>query len=136
MRKRLAVLALTGLLGACAASPRPSFHPPEPPQVFTQECDDQRVRFTLDRKQRAAPAYTVSITDLLGQPLAEEARVILAFTSMGNDRSTTTLVAQPTGNGSYTPPGGFLLTPGAWQVEVIIRQQDAREAVCVFRLDV
>jgi hypothetical protein len=137
MIQRLAVVLLSGLLGACAESPRPLLRAPDPPpQVLTEECGGLRVQFTLVRKLRSAPAYEVSVTDLSGQPLAEDARVVLAFTSMGKDVSTTTVVVPPTGAGRYGSAGGFTLTSGPWTVEAIVRRATEAEARCVFDVNV
>jgi len=128
MIRRLAVVLLSGLLGACAESSRPLLRAPDPPpQVLTEECGGLRVQFTLVRKLRSTPAYEVSVTDLSGQPLAEDARVVLAFTSMGKDVSTTTVVVQPAGAGHYGSAGGFNLTSGPWTVEAIVRRATEAE---------
>ena len=137
MMRRLAVVLLAGLLGTCAESPRPLLRAPDPPpQMFTEECGGLRVQFTLQRKLRNAPVYEVYVTDLSGQPLAEGARVVLAFTSTGNNVSTTTVVAQSTGAGHYGSAGGFTLTSGPWKVEAIVRRATEAEAVCVFDVNV
>ncbi|MCS6926577.1 MAG: hypothetical protein NZ578_11820 [Candidatus Binatia bacterium] len=117
---------------ACTLPPRVPPRPPDPPQIFTTTCDGLHMRLTVERTPRSVSTYDLYITDASGQPLPEEARVVVAFTSTRPPVSTTTLVAQRTGAGRYGPPHGFLLAPGTWQVEVIARQASGAEAVCWF----
>ncbi len=131
MDKRLAG-ALCVIALACTPPPRVPPRPPDPPQIFTTECDGLRMQLTVARQPRSAPTYELYITDASGQPLAEDARVVLAFTPAGPYVSTTTVVARRTGAGRYGPANGFVLSPGAWQVEVIARQAGGTEAVCLF----
>ncbi len=136
MMGRLQMVLLPALLWACAEPARSQLRTPEPPQeahqILTEECGGLRVQLTLERKPRNAPVYTVSVTDLSGQPLTSDARVILAFTSVGEAIGTTTAVARPIGGGHYAFTGGFALTPGPWQVEAIVRRANAAEVTCVF----
>lgn len=134
-RKWLTFVVPLGFVWACTASPRPQVRPPDPPQVFSEECGGLRVQFTLERKPRSTPVYDVYVTDLAGQPLVDGVRVVLAFTSVGKEDSTTTLVAQPQEAGHYAPAGGFTLTPGSWKVETIVRRANTAEAVCAFYLN-
>lgn len=117
---------------ACTLSPRVPPPPPDPPQIFTTTCDGLHMRLTVERKPRSVLTYDLHITDASGQPLPEEARVVVALTPLRPPVSTTTIVAQRTGAGRYGPPHGFALSSGAWQAEVIVRQASGAEAVCSF----
>ncbi len=136
MKKRLVGALCASILWACTQPASVPSRAPEPPQVFTADCTNLRMQFTLQRKPRSAPTYEIYITDQSGQPLPEGARVIVAFTSVGKHISTTTVVAQPQGAGRYGPAGGFTLSPGAWQIEAIVRQVNGTETVCVFAFGV
>jgi hypothetical protein len=136
MKKRFVGVLCAGILWACVQPASVPLHAPEPPQVFTADCDGLRMQFILQRRLRSAPTYEIYVTDQAGQPLPDSARVIVAFTSVGKNISTTTVVAQPQGAGRYGPAGGFTLSPGAWQVEAIVRQVNGTETVCVFALGV
>lgn len=126
----LQVLCATAL--ACTPPPRVPPRPLDPPQIFTTTCDGLHMRLTVERKPRGVSTYDLHITDSSGQPLPEEARVVVALTSLGPPVSTTTIVAQRTGAGRYEPPHGFALSPGTWHAEVIVRQASGAEAVCLF----
>ncbi len=131
MPKRLAEVLCVIVL-ACAPPLSAPPRLPDPPQIFTAECNGLRMRLSVERQPRSAPLYELYIADSSGHPLPEDARVVLAFTSAGPHASTTTLVAQRTGAGRYGPAPGFILSPGSWQVEVIARQASGSEAVCLF----
>jgi hypothetical protein len=134
--KHLQTFLVFLLFNACAEQTRPIISQPAPaPQVFVQECTGVRVQFSLERKPRSESVYDVYVTDLSGQPLADITRVVLAFTSLGTERSTTTRVAQPTVTGHYVSTSGLPLAPGAWQVDTIVRQASGSEAVCTFYLN-
>lgn len=136
MKKRIVAMLGVSVLWACTPPARMSPPAPAPPQVFTTDCRNLRLQLTLERKPRSVPVYELYITDLSGQPLAEDARVVLAFTSVSKQVSTTTVVAQPKGNGRYGPGSGFTLSPGTWQLEAIVRPVNGAEAICVFNFNV
>ena len=130
------VFVWLGVLAACSAASQPAFRPALPPQVRTQDCGDLHIQFRLSHSQDQTPTYRTSIHDQSGQLPSDIARVLFAFTvlpapgkAMG---STTTLTAQPSGDGRYVSTGGFRMTSGQWQVEVIVRRQDGSEVVCAF----
>lgn len=142
---QLLVLFCGGFVVACAASSQPAFRPlAVPPQTWSQDCGDLHIQFSLRYGQDGTPTYRASIRDQAGQPPAPITRVLFAFTSLlapGKAAgSTTTLTAQSVGNGRYASTGGFQLTPGSWQVEVIVRQEihpdPPTQVVCAFRLNV
>lgn len=127
---------------ACSAASQPASRPALPPQVRSQDCGDLHIQFHLSQSQDQTPTYQASIRDQSGQLPNNIARVLFAFTllpepgkAMG---STTTLTAQPSGDGRYVSTGGFRMTSGQWQVEVIVRRQngsdgnDGGEVVCAF----
>jgi hypothetical protein len=134
--KHLQTFLIVLLFGACTEQTRPIIDQPAPaPQVFVQECAGIRVLFSLQRKPRSESVYEVYATDLSGQPLAAITRVVLAFTSLGTEHSTTTRVAQPTGTGHYVSTSELPLAPGAWQIDTIVRQASGSEAVCTFYIN-
>lgn len=121
---------------ACSAASLPAFRPALLPQVRSQDCGDLHIQFRLSHSQDQTPTYRASIRDQSGQLPNDIARVLFAFTllpapgkAMG---STTTLTAQPSGDGRYVSTGGFRMTSGQWQVEVIVRRRDGSEVVCAF----
>jgi hypothetical protein len=123
------------LLWACVEPARSQLRAPMPlPQVFTQACNGLQVQLTLQRTRASALVSEVAITDSANHQLTDLVRVVLAFTSADADRSTTTVVAQPTTVGPYVPTGKFTLTPGPWTVEVILRRTTGQTVTCAFSL--
>lgn len=127
------VIALCGgFLAACTASSQPAFRPPIPVQTQSQDCEDLYIQFSVSYSQDGTPTYRASIRDQADQPPTTITRVLFAFTALPAPGkavgSTTTLTARPTGDARYASTGGFRLTPGSWQVEVIVRQQALQEA--------
>jgi hypothetical protein len=125
------------LLWACVEPARSPLGTPAPlpPQVFTQECNGLRVQMTLEQTRASALVSEVLITDSSGHLLADIARVILAFTSGGQNLSTTTVVARPTEAGLHVPTGKVTMPPGSWTVEVIVRRTTGLAVTCVFSLN-
>jgi hypothetical protein len=135
LRKRVGVLtlALAGLLTACGPLATP-FRPAKPPRlVATQDCGDIRVRLMTQPGTYDRPLYEVYLTDMAGQLLPDVSRVVLTFISTSKDRvGTTTVVTRMAEAGHYMSESSFLLTPGTWRIEAIIRRAYKAEVVCPF----
>ena len=144
LQRKLVVLVCGGFVAACAASSQPVFRPPVSPQTQSQDCGDLHIQFSVRSDQYGTPTYQASIRDRADQPLTTITRVLFAFTSLPAPAraagSTTTLTAQSVGDGRYASTGGFQLTAGSWQVEVIVRREPhpapPTQALCAFRLTI
>ena len=143
-----------GFLAACSVASQPTLRAPLsvqlPAQVHSQACEDLHIQFRLSQSQ--TPTYQASIREQSGQLPTDIARVLFAFSSLPAPgkamSSTTTLTAQPSGNGQYVSHAGFRMSAGHWQVEVIVRRQnglnrqnqkegqDSAQVVCTFPLKV
>jgi hypothetical protein len=135
VRRWSKVILWSMVFWACAGPSRSPLHAPPPlPQVWTQACGGLRVQIALQRAHPSSSVSAVYLTDLSGQPLADDTRMVLAFTAKGTD-STTTMVARSTGGGQYVLRSGFTLTSGPWRIEVIVRRANAAEVACVFFLN-
>lgn len=134
MREVLGLALLAGVLTACSPT-RPPLGITEPsPQILMQDCGGARVQLTIERKRDRTSTYTVSATDSSGTPLTDVTRVVVTFTSTDQNISMTTTATYPTADGRYVPQGNFILTPGSWTVEAIVRRAQAAEVVCTFSL--
>lgn len=107
-----------------------------PPVVISGECGNFLVQFTFERTSQTAATYSVYITDLSGQPFANAARVILAFTPLDQENEdTVTLVAHPSAQrvGMYAPNNPYTPRPGLWKIETVVRREQPPDALCVFK---
>lgn len=124
------------LLWSCTEPVRVPLRVPDPPpQILTQECGGLRIQLTLNRRRQNAWVADIFVTDAANQMPSDISRVVLAFTRRTQANATTTLVAQLREAGHYVPMSDFLLTPGPWTIEVIVRRTSGTAVSCLYSFD-
>jgi copper transport protein len=111
----------------------PATRTPAPIVPFAEEHTVAGLRVALDVEPAGIGKNTLRVTvrDSEGQPLdVQRVQLVLDMTTM--DMGTTTVIAEPSGDGQYTVNEQWLSMVGEWRATVLVRRVDAPDTETIF----
>lgn len=117
-------------------------------QVASRELADQRQSLTFSDNvagdtialevspgRLGSNDLTVTLTDRLGEPIADADEVMVRLVFLESDLGDDTLAATSQGDGTYRRKDARFSIAGAWQAELVVRRPDAFDARTAFRFE-
>jgi copper transport protein len=98
----------------------------------TQKVDDLKMEISISPGQVGQNAFKLSVTTSTGHPLHSAKKVLLRFTPNQPNIAPSELELIGQGDGTFTAKGTYLSIPGNWQVQAVVRREDAFDAFANF----
>ena len=106
------------------------------PRSFSDTVNGDTIALNVSPGRAGANDFTVTLTDRLGQPIANADAVTLRLVYLGASIGDAALTAAPAGDGVYVIEQAQLSIAGVWQAELAVRRPDAFDARTAFRFEV
>ena len=103
---------------------------------FSDTVNNDTIALEVAPGRVGANDITVTLSDRLGNPIANADEVLVRLVYLDSDLGVDSLAASPQENGTYIRSDAQLGLGGAWQVELIVRRPDAFDARTAFRFEV
>jgi copper transport protein len=135
-----AIVASSIVVVAGLLSVQPRGRDPQPtaaqtaPIELAQPAEEVRVALRIAPARIGLNDYTVTVTDVTGQPVSDASAVSLRFKPIGKSIGTSSVEAAPQGAGSYTANGANISLNGTWQIEIAVRRPNAFDQFAAFRV--
>ena len=102
---------------------------------FSDTVNTDTIALEVTPGRVGANDFTVTLSDRLGNPIANADEVLVKLVYLDSDLGDDSLAASSQGNGSYIRRNAQLGIGGVWQVELIVRRPDAFDARTAFRFE-
>ncbi len=103
---------------------------------FSDTVSTDKMQLEISPGRVGSNDLTVTLTDRLGQPIANAEEVLVRLVFLEADLGDDTLTAVAAGNGRYVREDTRFSIEGVWQAELIVRRADAFDARTAFRFEV
>lgn len=128
----IAVLLSVGIL---TTLPPAQANVAEPMLSGTEEVEDLQLSLVVSPGRPGLNTFTVTAL-ANGQPLEGAKEVALQFTPATVDLPPSSVQLAEKGDGEYGIEGGYLALPDLWQVQAVVRRDNAFDAFANFNLNV
>lgn len=98
----------------------------------TQKVDDLKMNISISPGQVGQNTFLLTVITSEGHPLHSAKEVLLRFTPNQANIPPSELELIGQGDGTFTAKGTYLSIPGNWQVQAVVRRQDAFDAFANF----
>lgn len=98
----------------------------------TQKVDDLKMDISISPGQVGQNTFRLTVITSEGHPLHSAKEVLLRFTPNQANIPPSELELIGQGDGTFTAKGTYLSIPGNWQVQAVVRRQDAFDAFANF----
>ena len=106
--------------------------PVTPELKSTQKADDLKIEISISPGQVGQNTFKLTIGTSEGHPLHAAKKVLLRFTPNQASIAPSELELIGQGDGTYMAKGAYLSIPGNWQVQAVVRREDAFDAFANF----
>jgi copper transport protein len=106
------------------------------PLTFQDTVEGVRITLTITPGRVGSNRVVVALTDRRGTPVRHASQVALRLSALEADLGALEALAAAQSDGTYVLDDALLSLAGPWQLQIVIRRQDAFDARTVFRFAV